>query len=656
LEWELEDTVYKYLSLLAREYPTVQAASTEIINLQAILALPKGTEHFMSDIHGEDEAFLHILNNASGVIRQKVDETYAKTLTAQERTALTTLIYYPLRKLEDAKNSEADMNEWYKITLYRLIEVCRHCASKYTRSKVRKALPKDFEYIIDELLHTNYETKNKEQYYDRILATIIDIERSDAFIIALCDLIKRLVVDRLHIVGDIYDRGPGADIILDKLLGHHSVDIQWGNHDILWMGAASGSGVCIMCVLYNCLKYNNLDIVEDHYGINLRQLTLFAQETYGDAACFMPKSTGEGRYDPMDTGLLAKMIKAVAIIQFKLEGQVIMVHPEYHMNDRMMLDKIDYTNGAVEISGENYPLRDTDFPTVDPYAPYELTKAETELINHLIYSFTHSEKLNRHIRFLYSKGALYKAFNGNLLFHGCVPMNPDGSFVEFDCDGEMLSGKAFFDYADSLARQAYYAPVSSPERKKGQDFAWFLWCGKNSPLFGRDRITTFERLLIDDKKTWVEEKNSYYELVETTDACERIFKMFGLDSKYAHIVNGHMPVRTNLGEGPLKANGKLIVIDGGFCRAYQKTTGIAGYTMFYNSWGIRVASHAPFKGIQDAIENHGDILSTLVVFENASKRITVSDTDTGRGIWKKISDLKLLLEAYRRGSIKENLR
>ena len=624
----------KYLELLSQKYPTVQAACTEIINLNAILNLPKGTEHFVSDIHGEDEAFCHILNNASGVIREKVDRLFEKTLSTRERTELCTLIYYPDRKLEELRREIDD--EWYQITLYRMIEVCRLCASKYTRSKVRKALPKDFEYIIDELLHTSADDKDKQGYYEHIISTITDIGRADAFIIALASVIKRLVVDHLHVVGDVFDRGPHADVILDKLMAHHAVDIQWGNHDILWMGAAAGSGACIACVLNISTKYSNIDFVETAYGINLRPLALFAQETYTN-----------------DTDLLDHMHKAIAVIQFKLEGQVVMRHPEYGMEDRLLLDKIDFSDMTVTLGGTKYRLNDHDFPTVDPEHPYDLTPGEADVVAQLIYSFTQSEKLQRHIKFLFSQGSLYLTFNGNLLFHGCIPMTEDGAFYEFDTGERKLSGKALMDYSDALARQGYYAKEGTAARQYGRDFLWYLWCGRRSPLFGRSKIATFERMFIDDKAAWQEEKDPYYRFIEDPEMCGKILAEFGLTGQYSHIVNGHVPVRAREGELPVRGGGKAIVIDGGFCRAYQEQTGIAGYTMFYNSYGIRLVSHEPFPGLSDAVKSNKDILSTYVVFDTAQARITVGETDVGRALQRDIDDLTALLTAYREGIVKE---
>ena len=626
----------KYLESLSKEYPNIQAVCTEIINLKAILNLPKGTEHFISDIHGENEAFCHILNNTSGVIREKVNRLFEKTVPSGTRNGLCTLIYYPERKIEETKKQETDMEEWYKINLYRLIEVCRLCASKYTRSKVRKALPADFEYIIDELLHTNYDEKDKQSYYENIISTIIHIDRADAFIIALTAVIKRMVVDRLHIVGDIFDRGPHADIILDRLIGHHSVDVQWGNHDILWMGAAAGSEACIANVLNISTKYDNIDFVENAYGINLRPLALFSRETYRD-----------------ETDFLKHMHKAVAIIQFKLEGQIISRHPEFGMEDRLLLSKIDLENKTVAIGGNTYALSDDDFPTIDPAHPYTLTREEQEVMAQLKGSFTQSEKLQRHVRFLLSQGGMYKIFNGNLIFHGCMPLHADGSLFEFRIGAAVLRGREFFDYADSIVRKTYYAADKTPERQNGLDFLWYLWCGKNSPLYGRDKMATFERMFISDETAWEETKNPYYDKIEDREFCEEILKEFGLTDTYSHIINGHIPVLTRKGETPVKGGGKLIMIDGGFCRAYQGKTGIAGYTLFYNSYGIRLVSHEAFAGQSDSMFYNKDILSTFVVFDTAARRITVDQTDVGRELKAKIEDLSNLLNAYRIGVIKE---
>lgn len=656
---EQDKSDLRYLQMLARQYPTVQSASSEIINLQAILNLPKGTEHFMSDLHGEYEAFLHILNNASGAVREKVDILYENSVPREARAQLATLIYYPdekLGELKEQKPDTEDLNEWYKITLNRLIEICRLVSSKYTRSKVRKSLPKDYGYIIDELLNTNYEVHNKKDYYENIISTIIDIDRADEFIVSVCAVIKRLVVDHLHIVGDIFDRGPRADIIMDLLMAHHSVDIQWGNHDVLWMGAATGSRTCVATVLSNSITYNNLEVIETGYGISLRPLALFANEVYAksDTACFQTKSNGEATGSAKDIALGARMHKAIAVILFKLEGQTILRNPAFAMDDRLLLDKVDYDHGRIALDGVAYPLLDGDFPTIDRADPYKLSHEEAEVMEQLKFAFQRSEKLQKHTKFLYSKGGLYKCYNGNLLFHGCIPMNDNGSFMAFDTGHGALAGKAFLDYAETTARQGYYAKVGTREKQFGKDFLWFLWCGRNSPLFGRDRITTFERRLIAAEETWTEGKNPYYTYCNDAEVCVRILAEFGLEGPHCHIINGHVPVKSKDGENPIKADGRLIVIDGGFCRAYQPTTGIAGYTLIYNSWGIRISSHEPFGGVQNAIRNNKDIFSTTVVFDRMESRITIAETDSGALLVQNIADLKELLLAYKMGGIKED--
>ena len=649
-----------YLKMLARQYPTVQAASTEIINLQAILNLPKGTEHFISDVHGEHEAFLHILNSASGVVREKLDLLFGTSVSRCDLDQLATLIYYPKEKLEEVVRETDDLREWYRITLHRLIDVCRLVSSKYTRSKVRKAMPKEYAYIIDELIHTHYEESDKRDYYENIISTIIDIDRAPNFLVQLCELIKRLAVDQLHLVGDIFDRGPGADLIMDSLMGYHSVDIQWGNHDILWMGAASGSRTLVATVLANSLRYNNLDVIETGYGISLRPLAVFANEVYGksDVSQFEVKLTGAdaAQYTEKDKLLAARMHKAITMILFKLEGQKILRNPSFGMEDRLLLDKVDYEKKCVTVGGTVYPMLDTDFPTVDPADPYTLTPEEDDLIHQMTRSFRHSEKLQRHVRFLYSKGSLYKVINGNLLFHGCIPMTADGELMSFSIGCKALSGKAFLDYADLTARRAYYSTPGSAEREFGMDFLWFLWAGRNSPIFGRARMTTFERRFIEDESTWVEEKNPYYQLYNDPTVCERLLKEFGLEGPHCHIINGHIPVKSKKGESPIKGGGKLLVIDGGFCKAYQKTTGIAGYTLIYNSACLRLVSHQPFAGRSDAIRRNQDIASTSVVFERMESRLKIADTDVGRQLQEQIDDLMALLWAFRSGQIAEDHR
>ena len=650
----------RYLQMLSRQYPTVQAASSEIINLQAILNLPKGTEHFISDVHGEYEAFLHIMNSASGVVREKVDELFSSSVSKAERDQLATLIYYPEEKLAQVARETRDMEEWYRITLHRLIDICRMVTSKYTRSKVRKAMPKEYAYIIDELINTNYEYHNKRSNYENIISTIIDIDRAEDFIVAVCELIKRMVVDHLHIVGDMFDRGPRADIIMDYLTEYHSVDIQWGNHDVLWMGAATGSRTLVATVLSNSIHYNNLEVIETGYGISLRPLALFANEFYKDVdcSCFKAKFAGDdaNNYTEKDKALAARMHKAITIILFKLEGQKILRHPEFGMEDRLLLDKIDYEKKSIVIDGVEYQLSDTDFPTVDRSNPYELSPEEDEVINQLTNSFQRSEKLQRHVRFLYSKGGLYKIYNGNLLLHGCIPLTPEGELLTFRADGKILSGRAFLDYAEAVARQGYYAKPGSEERQYGMDYLWFLWCGRGSPVFGRDRMTTFERRLIKDESSWAEPKNAYYTFYNDPAVCERLLKEFGLEGPHCHIINGHVPVKSRKGESPIKGGGKLIVIDGGFCRAYQPTTGIAGYTLIYNSESMRIVSHEPFEGRENAIRENRDILSSSVVFERMDDKVKIRSTDIGSELQRQVDDLKALLAAYRSGLVKEDHR
>ncbi|MDO4271080.1 MAG: fructose-1,6-bisphosphatase [Eubacteriales bacterium] len=648
----------KYLRLLAQQYPNVRAASSEIIHLQAILSLPKGTEHFMSDLHGEHEAFVHILNNASGAVREKVDIVLRDSLPADERAQLATLIYYPEEKLEELAAAAPSRAEWYRITLSRLIDICRLCASKYTRAKVRRALPRWNGDLINELLNKNNDIFNKREYFDTVIASIIETDRAEDFIIAMCSLIKRLVVDHLHIVGDIFDRGPRADIIMDLLMDHHSVDIQWGNHDVLWMGAATGSRTCVATVLSNSITYNNLEMIETGYGISLRPLALFADETYrsSDVSCFLPKTAEGDEDDIRDVRRAARMHKAIAVIQFKLEGQTILRNPSFGMDDRLLLDKIDFAGGTVQLKDGVYPLRDCDFPTIDPADPYRLSPEESELMAQLKNAFLHSEKLQRHIRFLYSKGGLYKCFNGNLLYHGCIPMDEKGAFLKFSFGGKELSGKALMDWCETVAREGYYAREGTDERQFGKDFLWFLWCGRNSPSFGRDHIATFERRLIADERTWAEPKNPYYSYYNEDEVCVRILREFGLEGEHCHIVNGHVPVKSKDGESPIKAGGRLIVIDGGFCRAYQPTTGIAGYTLVYDSWGIHITAHEPFPGRRTAIQSNRDILSTSMAFDRAETRIRIRETDNGLCLQQTIDDLTELVRAFRRGEIKEDNR
>ncbi len=643
----------RYLKLLAEKFPTIQDVCTEIINLKAILNLPKGTEHFLSDLHGEYESFLHILKNASGVIKAKIDENFENSMTKEERRKLATLIYYPEEKLELIKKEEnIDMQEFYKITLYRLIEICKIIASKYSRSKVRKAMPKEYEYIIDELLHANQDICDKESYYHQIINTIIQLDRGEAFIVAMSKLIQQLAVDHLHIIGDIYDRGPGPHIIMDELMKHHSIDIQWGNHDIIWMGAASGSEACIFNVLRICSRYNNLDILEDGYGINIRAITEFAMEEYKEDKCeiFVPQNAEKIEYLPT-LNLLAKIQKAASIIQFKLEGQIIKNHPEFHMEDRMLLDKINYETGEININGTVYKLLDSYFPTIDPKDPYKLTKKEQEIVNKLKKGFINSEKLQRHVKFLYNKGSLYKIYNNNLLIHGCIPMDEKGSLKNYYHNRKKLKGKEFLDYIDQVARQAYFCDIESEEKNYGKDFLWYLWCGENSPIFCKDAMKTFERYFIDDKELQKENKNPFYIFAQNEEICDKLLKEFGIDPEKGHIICGHIPVKFKSGESPIKANGKLLIIDGGLSKSYQKTTGIAGYTLIYNSYGLMLAEHEPFTSTNDAILKETDLHSSKVIVEKVDRK-KIKDTDIGLELEEQIENLKRLLQAYKKGIIK----
>ncbi|WP_163195760.1 fructose-1,6-bisphosphatase [Clostridium thermarum] len=644
-----------YLRLLSKQYPNIAAASTEIINLQAILNLPKGTEHFISDVHGEHESFSHVLRNASGVIKRKIDDVFGNSLRESEKKSLATIIYYPEQKLEYILKEERDIEDWYRITLYRLIQICKVVSSKYTRSKVRKALPKDFGYIIEELIHEDSDVANKQHYYNNIIETIIKLDRSNAFIISISKLIQRLAIDRLHVIGDIYDRGPGADIILDTLMDYHSLDIQWGNHDIVWMGAAAGSEACICNAIRFSARYANLHIIEESYGINLLPLATFAMEYYDNDPCtnFMPKSIAAKELSQKESRLIAMMHKAITIIQFKLEGQIIKRHPEYDMDSRLLLDKIDYERGTICLNQKEYALNDRYFPTIDPANPYELTVEEKKLIDKLKSSFISSIKLQEHARFLFSKGSMYTVYNSNLLFHGCIPMDEGGNFKKIKIGGRAYSGKIFFDEAEILVRSGYFNNCVSEEKQDGMDFAWYLWCGPDSPLFGKKKMATFERYFIDNEETHIEEKNQYFYLKDDEEICNRILREFGLNPDNSHIINGHVPVKVRKGESPIKANGKLLDIDGGFSRAYQPETGIAGYTLIYNSYGLMLASHEPFESTIKAIEEEKDILSTNVILEQVFVRKTVGDTDIGAELRNQIKDLTMLLTAYRNGLIKE---
>lgn len=639
----------KYLELLSEKFPTVQEVCTEIINLQAILNLPKGTEHFLSDLHGEYESFLHILKNASGVIRAKIDQTFEMRLTSDEKKKLATLIYYPEEKLEMIKKEITNLQEYYKITLYRLLEICKVVASKYSRSKVRKAMPKDYEYIIDELLHSDSDYNNKEYYYNQIIHTIISLDRADAFIIAISKLIQQLSVDHLHIIGDIYDRGPGPHIIMDELMKYHSIDIQWGNHDIIWMGAASGSASCIFNIIRICARYDNLDILEEVYGINLRPLTEFVMEEYPKetAEIFNPKVNSQ-----LDKEVLAKVQKAATIIQFKLEAEVIRRNPEFEMEDRLLLDKIDYGKGEIEIKNQKYRLEDTDFPTINPQNPFKLTEKEQEVVSKLVKTFENSEKLQRHVRFLYDKGNIYKAFNENLLIHGCIPLDENGDFAKMKLQNKTVKGKEYLDCLEKIAREGYFASKGSKEKKYGEDMLWYLWCGKNSPIFCKDAMKTFERYFIKDELLGKEIKNPFYRFAEDEKCCEKVLQEFGLTGENSHIISGHIPVKFKAGESPIKSNGKLLIIDGGLSKSYQKTTGIAGYTLIYNSYGLVLVAHEPFNSTQEAIRKETDLHSSKQIVEKVERK-NICDTDIGVELKKQIKDLEVLLKAYKQGIIKE---
>ena len=647
-----------YLRLLSKQYPTVQAAGSEIIKLRTVLNLPKGTEHFMSDIHGEHEAFLHILNSGSGEIREKLMELFSGTMLQQDINDLATLIYYPKAKMALVYDSQADMDGWYYITLQRLVQFCRYVSHKHTRSRVRSYIPQGYEDVIDELLHLKDEAGSRRTQFQSILDTIVQIDQAAEVIQAICVVIKRLVMDHLHIVGDIFDRGPRADIVMDSLMQRGGkVDIQWGNHDVLWMGAASGSRTLVATVLSNSIRYNNLDVIETGYGISLRPLSIFANEVYRrhDVSRFQVKLMGEDaeHYTEKDKLLSARMYKAITIILFKLEGQKLIRRPEFGMADRLLLERIDYEKGTIDLAGETYPLLDCDFPTVDPADPYRLTEEEDHVISQLTDSFRHSEKLQKHIRFLYTQGGLYKVTNGNLLFHGCIPMTEDGELMEFTIGGKARKGREFLDYAEKTARKAYYDPWGSRERQFGMDFLWWLWAGRNSPIFGRDRMTTLERRFIAEESTWTEPKNPYYTFYQEKKVCDMLLKEFGLEGPHCHIINGHVPVKVRKGESPIKGGGRLLVIDGGFSKAYQPTSGIAGYTLIYNSRHYRMVSHQPFAGKRRALAENSDIANDSVIFETLDARMRIADTDEGQELQRRVDDLLLLLQAYRSGAVRE---
>ena len=644
------NTEIKYLELLSKTFKNIAETSTEIINLQAIMNLPKGTEHFMTDIHGEYEAFNHVLRNGSGTIRNKIEEAYGNTLTENDKKELASIIYYPKEKVELMQNRDNfNIDKWMITIIYRLIEVCKVVCSKYTRSKVRKAMTKDFEYILQELLYEKKELANKKEYFDSIVDTIISIDRGKEFIIAICNLIQRLNIDHLHIVGDIYDRGPFPHLIMDTLAEYTNLDIQWGNHDILWIGAALGNKACIANVIRICCRYNNNDILEEAYGINLLPFATFAMKYYGNDPCKRFRAK-EG----VDSDLIAQMHKAMSIIQFKVEGLYSERNPELEMSSRESLKHINYEKGTINLNGVEYPLNDTNFPTVNPENPLELLEEEAELLDKLQASFLGSEKLQKHMQLLFSKGGMYLKYNSNLLFHACIPMEPNGEFSELFVEDGYYKGKALLDKIDNIVRQAYYDRKNVEVNKKHRDFIWYLWAGRLSPLFGKDVMKTFERYFIDDKATHKEIKNPYHKLINDEKICDKIFEEFGLNPRTSHIINGHIPVKVKEGESPIKANGKLLIIDGGFSRAYQSTTGIAGYTLTYNSYGMKLASHLKFISKEAAIKDGTDMISSHIIVETKSKRMKVKDTDIGKSIQTQINDLKKLLKAYRIGLIKSN--
>ena len=641
-----------YCKILSKYYDNIAKVSKEIINIEAILNLPKSTEHFITDIHGEYESFSHILGNASGYIRMKIDEEFSD-LMLQEKKDLATLVYYPKEWLK-AKAKHRDQKNWYKVTLERLVILCKVVSSKYSRSKVRKALPENYSYIIEELLHENsYNNIDRKQYYNGILESIIELNRADDFIVELSKVIRRLAVDHLHIVGDIYDRGPAPHLVMDELMNHHSLDIQWGNHDILWAGAAAGSTACIYNVLRICMKYNNLESVEDGYGINLLPLARFAMKTYKNTNCkiFEPKINNDENISLDDIKLIAQMHKAVTVIQLKLEGKIIKESPEYNMDDRLFLDKIDFSKKTVRIDGKDYHMLDTDFPTFDTVDPYKLNKEEEELTEKLKNSFQKSEKLQKHVKFLILKGGIYLKYNSNLLYHACIPMEENKEFKKIEIFGKFYYGKNFLDKIDMLIRE-YYLTENKPKKKFGSDFFWYLWCHKDSPLFGKDKMATFERYFIADKLTHKEIENPYFAHRDKEKVCNMILENFDLDITKSHIINGHMPVIVRKGESPIKANGKLLVIDGGLSKAYQKKTGIAGYTLIYNSYGLLLTTHGPFISTQEAIESGHDILTISEVVRKSDRKF-VKDTDIGMEISEEISELKYLLTSYKEGIIKE---
>ena len=644
----------RYLERMSDLYPTIAAAATEIINLEAILNLPKGTEHFLTDIHGEYEAFAHVLKNGSGSVRRKIDDVFGNTLTAKDKQELATLVYYPKERMEMIKKTEENMDDWYKINLFRLIELSKRSASKYTRSKVRKALPKDFAYVIEELITEKQVGMDKESYYNKIIATIIRIRRAEEFICAISELIQRLVVDHLHILGDVYDRGPGPHIIMDMLQKYHSVDIQWGNHDVLWMGAAAGQWGCMANVIRICARYGNLDILEDGYGINLLPLATYAMRVYEGDPCECFKLKGTQRPDRAETEMNQKIHKAISIIQFKVEGQIIARNPQFKLEGRNLLHRINWEEGTINLDGTSYRMLDLNFPTVDPEHPYQLTEEEEEIMERLEKAFLGCEKLQSHMRFLLAKGGLYKVYNKNLLYHGCVPLTEDGELKPVTLYGKTYKGQQLYEAVESYVRKGFFA-LNPSEKLKGKDVMWYIWLHPDSPLFGKDKMATFERYFLAEKETHVEKKNPYYKLLEKEEVVDRILDGFGLLREGTHIINGHVPVKLKNGESPIKCNGKVLVIDGGFSRAYQKETGIAGYTLIYNSYGLLLVAHEPFESKEAAIQKGTDIHSETMIVKRVVERRLVGDTDIGLELRGQVHDLEVLLAAYRNGTLKEKI-
>ena len=650
MERKDEELEQKYLRLLARKFKNISETTREIINLQAILNLPKGTEHFLTDIHGEYELFQHILKNGSGTIREKINSIFKDELSNFEKKELASTIYYPEEKIEYMKKNRDNIDMWFKKIIYRMIEVCSVIASKYTSSKVRKAMSEDFAYVLQELIYERRELPNRKEYIENIIDTIISLGRAKEFIRSIANLIQRLMIDKLHIIGDIYDRGNSPHLVMDSLINHHNVDIQWGNHDILWIGAGLGNRACIANVVRICARYSNTHILEEAYGINLLPLAKFAMDIYGDDNCEKFISKGEEK-----TLLMAQIHKAISIIQFKIEGDMAKRNPKFELLDRQFLDKIDFDRGVVVVEGKEYRLNDTNFPTINRENPYLLTDEEEEIIEKLEKFFINSERLQKHINFLFTNGGIYLKYNSNLLYHGCIPLNAEGELKEIDIFGTALKGKAYLDKIEEIVREAYLFREKKIKNKLNNDFLWYLWCGKNSPLFGKNAMKTFERYFIDDKSSHIESKNPYYIYYNEEKVCRKILEEFGLNPNVSHIISGHVPVKTLKGESPIKANGKLYLIDGGFSKAYQKETGIAGYTLIYNSYGLKIVAHELFESIEKSVKEGRDIISFTRVIEDVGiNRIRVKDTDIGKELQAQVNDLKKLLKAYNQGLISQN--